>query len=353
MFQIADRIIGPDEPPFIIAEMSANHNGSLDRAIELVRAAAESGAEAIKLQTYTADTMTIDAPGDEFQITDPNSLWTGYSLYDLYKHAATPWEWHGPIMQECARLGLICFSSPFDLSAVRFLEELSVPAYKIASFELVDLRLIEEVARTGKPMIISTGMATVNEIADAVAAARDQGNEQIALLKCTSSYPSDPRDSNVATIPHLREMFGLEVGLSDHTLGIGAALASVALGGTIIEKHFTLDRSEGGVDSAFSLEPADLKLLIAESRSAWKSVGHVHYGPGELERPSLVFRRSLYFVEDVAAGERITPENVRSIRPGLGLAPKYLKTIIGREVETDVRRGTPVRWELLSHGPST
>lgn len=345
--QIGAQMVGRDARPYIIAEMSGNHNQSLPRALEIVEAAAQAGAHALKLQTYTADTMTIDLREREFFISDEKSLWKGNSLYDLYKLAHTPWEWHEPIMRRANELGMACFSTPFDHTAVDFLESLNVPAYKIASFENTDLPLIRKVAATGKPMIISTGMATVAEIADAVQTARAAGCRDLVLLKCTSNYPASPATSNLATIPHLRTMFGCDVGLSDHTLGIGAAIASVALGATVIEKHFTLDRNDGGVDSAFSLEPRELRALVDESERAWQSVGNVSYGPTPAEVPSLVFRRSLYIVEDLKVGDILTPRNLRAIRPGYGLPPKHYEQLLGKSVKVAVPRGTPAAWNLI------
>lgn len=346
--EIAGRLIGSDHRPYIIAEMSGNHNGSLDRALQIVEAAAASGVDAIKLQTYTADTMTLDIDQGEFLISDPNSLWSGNTLYRLYQEAHTPWEWHRPIFDRCRELGVHAFSSPFDVTAVEFLESLDVPAYKIASFEIVDIPLIKFVAATGKPMIISTGMATPSEIDEAVRAARDAGCKHLALLKCTSNYPATPAGSNLSTIPHMARMFDCPVGLSDHTLGIGVPVASVALGAVIIEKHVTLDRAEGGVDAAFSLEPAELRALVEESERAWQAVGTVAYGPTAQERPSLVHRRSLYVTRDLKAGDCLTLENVRAIRPGKGLAPKHLDALLGRQIRCDVPRGTPCSWDMLA-----
>jgi len=339
--------IGTTARPFVIAEMSGNHNRSLERALALVDAAAAAGAHAIKLQTYTAGTMTLDLAEREFVIEDEDSLWRGRTLFDLYNEAHTPWDWHGPIMARAAERGILCFSSPFDTSAVDFLEDLGVPAYKIASFEIVDLPLIRAVAATAKPLIISTGMATLDEIGEAVAAAREAGCEDLVLLKCTSTYPASAENSNVMTIPHLRATFGCEVGLSDHTLGIGCAIAAVAHGATVIEKHFTLSRADGGVDSAFSLEPAELESLVAETRRAWCSLGGVEYGPRDAEKKSLQFRRSLYISEDVEAGARLDPTNVRIIRPGLGLAPKHYDAVLGRTLTRAAKRGTPLTWDLL------
>lgn len=340
--------IGHDNPPFIIAEMSGNHNQSLERALAIVDAIADSGASAIKLQTYTPDTMTIDLSEGEFFIKDPNSLWQGNSLYQLYKQAYTPWEWHKEIFEHAKKRGLLAFSTPFDATAVDFLETLDVPAYKIASFENTDLALIKKVAATGKPVIISTGMATIAEIHDAVYAAREVGCKDLILLKCTSNYPASPSSSNLATIPYLKTLFNCEVGLSDHTLGIGTAVASIALGATVVEKHVTLNREEGGVDAAFSLEPKELDQLVKETRSAWFAVGNVKVGPTEEEQRSLVFKRTLYICEDMNAGDILTPQNLRAIRPGYGLAPKYIDQLLGKRVAKDVKRGTCMTWGLIS-----
>jgi pseudaminic acid synthase len=344
---IGGKKIGKAHPPFVIAEMSGNHNQSLERALDIVTAASRAGAHALKLQTYTADTMTLNLGQGEFFIEDPNSLWAGKSLYELYQQAYTPWEWHRPIFERCRELGLICFSTPFDESAVDFLEALEVPCYKIASFENTDLPLIRKVAATGKPMIISTGMATVAELDETVRTAREAGCKDITLLKCTSTYPATPENTNIFTIPHLRDLFGCEVGLSDHSMGIGVAVASVALGATVVEKHFTLSRADGGVDSAFSLEPGEMKLLVEESLRAWQALGTVSYGPTGNEIPSLKFRRSLYIAKDMCANETLTLSNLRAIRPGLGLAPKYLELCLGKKVVRDVKEGTPLDWDLL------
>lgn len=340
--------VGREYEPFVIAEMSGNHNQSLERALALVDAAAWAGAHALKIQTYTADTMTLDIRSGEFVITDEASLWKGRSLHDLYREAYTPWEWHRPIFERAAYHGMVAFSTPFDESAVEFLDSLDVPLYKIASFENTDLPLIRRVARTGKPMIVSTGMATLAELDESVRAAREAGARDIALLKCTSTYPASPENTNVATIPHMRSLFGCEIGLSDHTGGVGAAVAAVALGATVVEKHFTLRRTDGGVDSAFSLEPEELKSLVVETRRAWQSLGVVAYGPSVAERPSLAHRRSLYVVRDLAAGEMLTMANIRAIRPGLGLPTKYLELVLGRTVKQPVARGTPIAWDLLT-----
>lgn len=344
---IHNRLIANTERPFIIAEMSGNHNQSLDRALAIVEAAAEAGVDAIKLQTYTADTMTLDVSEGEFFIEDANSLWKGNSLYDLYKEAYTPWEWHEPIFKRCEELGLVAFSSPFDESAVDFLEGLNVPAYKIASFENVDLPLIKKVSKTGKPVIISTGMATPAEIDEAVRTAREAGCEQLVLLTCTSTYPASPENTNLRTMPHMRELFNCEVGLSDHTMGVGVAVASVALGATVIEKHFTLSREDGGVDSAFSMEPAEMKMLVEETKRAWQSLGTVHYGPTNAEKPSLKHRRSLYISQNLEAGDVLTVENVRAIRPGLGLPTKYLDLVLGKRVSQHAKIGQPLSFDLL------
>lgn len=347
MFEISGRPVGLGAPPFVIAEMSGNHNQSLDRALAIVEAAAASGAHALKLQTYTADTMTIDVREGEFFIADPNSLWSGCSLYELYERAHTPWEWHEPIFRRARELGMVPFSTPFDETAVDFLESLDVAVYKIASFENTDLPLIRKVAGTGKPMIISTGMASVAELDETVRAARDAGCKDLVLLKCTSTYPSTPENTNIRTIPHLRDLFACEVGLSDHTMGCGAAVAAVALGATVIEKHFTLARADGGVDSAFSLEPDELRTLIVESERAWQALGSISYGASTAEVSSLVFRRSLYVVADIEAGQSFTSANVRAIRPGLGLAPRWMDTILGKVAKSNLKRGTPLKWEMI------
>lgn len=347
MFKIADRFIGRNHRPFIIAEMSGNHNQSLERAIAIVEAAAKTGAHALKMQTYTPDTMTLDLDEREFHISDPKSLWLGTSLYKLYTEAYTPWEWHKPIFKRARELGMIPFSTPFDDTAVDLLESLGVSCYKIASFENTDLPLIRRVAATGKPLIISTGMATVAELEETVCAARAAGCKDLILLKCTSTYPATAENSNILTIPHMRELYGCEVGLSDHTMGVGASVAAVAHGATVIEKHFTLSRADGGVDSAFSLEPQELTALVVETERAWQALGAVAYGPRDVEKKSLVFRRSLYIVKDTAAGEVLTVENLRCIRPGLGLAPKYYDILLGKRVGRDVKLGTPMSWDLI------
>jgi N-acetylneuraminate synthase len=346
-FCISERRIGINHPPFVIAEMSGNHNQSLNKALAIVEAAARSGAHALKLQTYTADTMTLDIDDGDFLIDDKASLWKDFSLYRLYQKAHTPWEWHKPIFERCRELGIIVFSTPFDASAVDFLESLNVPAYKVASFENADLPLIRKIAATGKPMIISCGMASVADLDETVRTARNAGATDIVLLKCTSSYPATPENSNISTIPHMRQLFGTQVGLSDHTLGLGVSVAAIAMGATVIEKHFTLSRAEGGVDSAFSLEPAEMKCLVEETERAWQSIGTVTYGATDDEKKSLKFRRSLYIAEDMKSGDEFTPENLRSIRPGYGLPPKYYDSLIGKRVNTDTRKGTPMKWELV------
>jgi len=346
-FKIADRMIGKNHPPFIIAEMSGNHNQSLERALDIVEAAAKSGAHALKIQTYTPDTMTLDLDEREFHISDPNSIWVGTSLYKLYTEAYTPWEWHKPIFDRTRELGLIPFSTPFDDTSVDFLESLDVPCYKIASFENTDLPLIRRVAITGKPMIISTGMASIAELDETVRTAREAGCKDLILLKCTSTYPASAVNTNILTIPHMRELFGCEVGLSDHTMGLGVSVASVALGATVIENHFTLSRADGGVDSAFSMEPAEMAQLVLETERAWQSLGQVSYGAIEAEKKSMVFRRSLYIVQALKAGDMFTKVNVRAIRPGLGLPAKYLEVVLGKRASIDVSRGTAFGWHML------
>jgi pseudaminic acid synthase len=347
MITIGNRKVGAGETPYIIAEMSGNHNQSLERAMEIVEAAAKTGAHALKIQTYTPDTMTLDLDEREFHISDPNSLWAGTSLYRLYGKAYTPWEWHKPIFDRASELGMIAFSTPFDDTAVDFLESLDVPCYKIASFENTDLPLIRRVAATGKPIIISTGMASIAELDDTVRAAREAGCKDLILLKCTSTYPATAENTNILTIPHLRELFGCEVGLSDHTMGVGVSVASVALGATVIEKHFTLNRADGGVDSSFSMEPDEMTQLGIETTRAWQALGQVSYGPTDSEKKSIQFRRSLYVVQDLKQGDVLTRENVRAIRPGLGLATKYLEVVLGRTVKQDVARGTALGWNLF------
>jgi len=346
--QIAQRTIGIEAPPFIIAEMSGNHNQSLARALDIVDAAADAGAHGLKIQTYTAETMTLDLSTDEFVINDRDSLWDGQSLYRLYEEAHTPWAWHPAIFARARQRGLIPFSTPFDETAVDFLETLDTPCYKIASFEMTDLPLIRKVAATGKPLIISTGMASAGEIDETVRTARASGCRDLVLLKCTSTYPASPGNTNLKTIPHLRQLAGCEVGLSDHTEGIGAAVAAIALGATVIEKHFALSRADGGVDSAFSIEPAELKALVLETERAWRALGQVHYGAsGDAEQKSLAYRRSIYACADIAAGEALSRENIRIIRPGYGLAPKFLDLCLGRQARNAIKKGSPIVWDLL------
>lgn len=345
--KLGQREIGPGHAPFVIAEMSGNHNQSLDRAFAIVDAAAQAGAHALKIQTYTADTMTLDLSEGEFSIRDPQSLWAGKSLYKLYQEAYTPWEWHAPIFDRCRKHGMIGFSTPFDETAVDFLEGLRVPFYKIASFENTDIPLIRRVAATGKPMIISTGMATDAEIGESVSAARAAGCRDLILLKCTSTYPASPENTNLRTIPAIRERFQVEVGLSDHTMGVGASVAAVAMGATVIEKHFTLARTDGGVDSAFSLEPHELRSLVTETERAWQALGKISFGPTAQEKPSLQFRRSLYVALDLKAGDTLNKENLRAVRPGLGLPPKHYDELLGKKVKRDVKRGTPLSWDLI------
>ncbi|MDL5048258.1 pseudaminic acid synthase [Oscillatoria amoena NRMC-F 0135] len=345
--QIENITIGTGHKPFVIAEMSGNHNQSIERAMAIIDAAADAGAHAVKLQTYTPDTMTINTTGGLFEINDPDSLWKGRNLYDLYKEAHTPWEWHKPLFEHARKRGLMIFSTPFDESAVDFLEELGVGAYKIASFENTDWPLLKKVAATGKPVIMSTGLATLADIDEAVRTLREAGCKDLVLLKCTSTYPATPENTHLATIPHMREMFKCHVGLSDHTMGIGAAIAAVALGAPVVEKHFTLRRADGGVDSTFSIEPGELKNLVIESERAFLAMGQVFYGVQEAEKKSLRFKRSLYVVKDVKAGDTFTADNLRVIRPGDGMQPKYYETILGKTASRDIKAGTPLTWELL------
>lgn len=345
--QIQNCFISSQHKPFIIAEMSGNHNQSLERALKIVDAAADAGASAIKLQTYTADTLTIDFRENEFFIADKNSLWQGKSLYELYQEAYTPWEWHRTIFEHAQKRGIMAFSTPFDETAVDFLEELNAPAYKIASFENNHLPLLKKVARTGKPVIMSTGVSTLSMIEEAVNTLRENGCKDIILLKCTSTYPASPENSNILTIPHLAQLFNCQVGLSDHTMGVGVAVAAVALGARVIEKHFCLSRAEGGVDSAFSLEPHELKMLVEECNRAFLGLGKVHYGILEEEKKSLTYKRSIYVVKDIKAGEKLTTENIRIIRPGLGLQPKYYDFVLGKTAKQDLKRGTALQLDML------
>jgi pseudaminic acid synthase len=339
--------IGADQPPFIIAELSGNHQQELELALAMVEAAAKAGAHAIKLQTYTADSMTLDVQQDDFVIKEKDSLWHGESLHALYAKAATPYEWHKVLFDKAKSLGMTAFSSPFDEAAVDFLDELGVPCFKIASFELTDLPLIKKAASKGKPLIMSTGMASLSEIEQAVNTARLSGCEQIALLKCTSTYPAEPTNTNLLTIPHLRDAFGCQVGLSDHTAGTGVSVAAVALGATIIEKHFVLDRSAGGVDAEFSLEPAELSMLVSETKRAWQAMGKVTYGGTLAEEKSKQYRRSIYVCQDIKAGQLLTTSNLRIVRPAFGLAPKHWQDVLGKKAKCDLAKGTPLNWGML------
>ncbi len=340
-------LITENSKPFIIAEMSGNHKQSLDHALKMVEAAAKTGVDALKLQTYTADTITLDLKEKEFFIDDKNSLWFGKSLYELYEEAHTPWEWHKPIMSRANELGLLCFSTPFDETSVEFLEDLNVPAYKIASFEVTHLPLIRKVASTGKPLIISTGMANVGEIQEIVKIILDSGCKNFVLLKCTSTYPASPENSNILTIPHMQKLFNCQVGLSDHTLGLGASLAAISHGAKVIEKHFIISREEGGVDSAFSMEPHEMKQLVDEAKRVWQSLGKITYGPTDAELKSVLKRRSLYIAEDMVKGDILTVKNLRVVRPGFGLKPKYINTLLGRKVIRDLNKGTPASWDIV------
>ena len=342
--KIAHHTIGLNHSPFIIAEMSGNHNQSLERALQIVDAAAMAGAHAIKLQTYTADTITIKGA---YTINDENSLWNGKELYDLYQEAHTPWEWHQPIFDRAKEKGLVAFSSPFDETAVDFLETLHVPAYKIASFENTHLPLIRKVAQTGKPIIISTGVSSIADIDETVRLLRNEGCENFILLKCTSTYPATPENTNINTIPHLSKLYNCIVGLSDHTMGIGVSVAAVALGARVIEKHFTLRRADGGVDSAFSLEPEELKALVVETKNAYLSLGEISYGVQQAEEKSKFFKRSIYVSKDIAVGGIFTNENLKIIRPGNGLAPKFIDDIIGKKAKCFIKAGTPLNWDIL------
>ena len=347
--KIRDRRIGPDQPVYIVAEISGNHNQDFDEAVRILHAAKEAGADAIKLQTYTPDTITINCNTEPFRIK--GTMWEGRNLYELYGEAYTPWEWQPKLKQVANELGLDCFSSPFDFTAVDFLEKMDVPAHKIASFELVDIPLIQRVACTGKPVIMSTGMASLTEIDEAVRAFRDTGGKQLVLLKCTSAYPSPPEEMNLRTIPHLAETFGVPVGLSDHTLGIAVPVAAVALGACVIEKHLTLSRAAGGPDAAFSLEPSEFKAMVEAVRTAEKALGRVSYEVTEKEKASRIFRRSLFVVEDMKAGDVFTDQNIRSIRPAHGLPPKYFPEVLDRCAARDLLRGTPLRWEDVTGRP--
>ncbi|MCH9770563.1 MAG: pseudaminic acid synthase [Gammaproteobacteria bacterium] len=347
-FKIKNRSIGPGYPPLVIAEISANHNQSFDRALAIVKAAIEAGADAIKLQTYTADTMTIDVAGEDFQITDPSSLWAGRSLYSLYEEAHTPWEWHQKLFDYCTKHDVLAFSSPFDETAVDFLESLNVPAYKVASFEMTDLPLIRKIAATGKPMIISTGLANREEIAETVITAKQAGCESICLLHCVSAYPAKAEDYYLRTIDDLAASFNTLVGLSDHTLTNSTAVASIALGACVIEKHFTLSRADGGPDAAFSLEPAELKQLCLDVKTVWQALGEANYTLKAGEAANLKFRRSIYAVENIAKGEVFSVDNIRRIRPGFGLAPKFFEDLLGKQALVDIAKGMPIKAEYFS-----
>ena len=345
--KISNKFIGKSYKPFIIAEMSGNHNKSLDHALKIVKSVASSGADALKIQTYLPETMTLNIKKNEFLIKDEKSIWFGDSLYELYEKAYLPWEWHKEIFDYAKSLGLVVFSTPFDNTSVDFLESLDTPCYKIASFENTDLPLIKKVASTGKPLIISTGMASISEIDETVRTARNYGCKDLILLKCTSTYPASPLNSNLVTIPHMMDLFDCQIGLSDHTLGIGVSVASVSLGATIIEKHFTLNRKDGGVDSIFSMEPNEFKMLADETERAWQAIGKINYGPSISERKSLQFRRSLYIVDDLKKGDTLTENNLKAIRPGNGLPTKFMENLIGLPVNKNVKKGTPMSWELL------
>ena len=338
--------VGYDLEPVVVAEMSGNHNQDLGKALEIVEAVAESGAHALKIQTYTADTLTINKKDGDFYLDNEDSLWHNMSMYELYQQAHTPWEWHKKIFERCKELNLLCFSSPFDSTAVDFLEELNCPCYKIASTENTDLNLLRKVGETGKPVIISTGMATISELGQMVTVVKKAGCKDLILLKCTASYPAKPSDANIVTIPHMQELLDCHIGLSDHSLGIGVAIASVALGAVMIEKHFTLSRKDVGVDSAFSMEPDEFRQLVKETKVAWESRGSIHYGPVASENSNLS-RRSLYIVKDMKKGEIITKHNVRSIRPGYGLPVKYFDDVLGMKVIKDVSRGTRLSFDLV------
>jgi pseudaminic acid synthase len=346
--KIAHISISPEHKPFVIAEMSGNHNQSINRAFELVDAAAEAGAHALKLQTYTPDTITFDGNSDEFYIKDQNSLWKDKNLYKLYQQAYTPWEWHKPIFDRAKSKGMLAFSSPFDTTAVDFLESLDVPCYKIASFENTDHILLKKVAQTGKPVIMSTGVASIADIQESVDVLKQNGCKELVLLKCTSTYPASPENTHLLTIPHMRDLYDCQIGLSDHTMGIGASVAAVALGACIIEKHFTLSRADGGVDAAFSLEPEELKNLVIESERAFLAMGKVNYALSDKEKHSLQFKRSLYVVKDMQVGESFTADNVRSIRPANGLHTRHFEEIINKKANQNIKAGTPLSWEFIS-----
>jgi pseudaminic acid synthase len=346
--QIGDRLVGAGHEPFVIAELSGNHSQQLDIALAMVDAAAQAGAHAIKLQTYTADSMTLDVESDDFVIQEQDSLWNGEKLHALYQKAATPYEWHQPLFDKAKSLGMLAFSSPFDEQAVDFLDDLNVPCFKIASFELTDLPLIRKAASKKKPLILSTGMASLTEIEQAMNVAKLAGCDDIILLKCTSTYPALASNTNLNTIPHLRDAFGCQVGLSDHTAGIGASVAAVALGASVIEKHFVLDRNAGGVDAAFSLEPQELTLLVSETKTAWQAMGEVRYGGTAAEEMSKQYRRSIYVCRDIGAGETFSADNLKIVRPAFGLAPKHWDNVLGKVAKQDLPLGTALGWEHLT-----
>ncbi|UOQ44120.1 pseudaminic acid synthase [Halobacillus salinarum] len=345
--KVGDQYIGTAYPPFIVAEMSGNHNQSLERALQIVETAAKCGVHGLKVQTFTAETMTLDCPQEDFFIRDPKSLWNGESLYNLYQQSQLPWEWHQAIFDKCKELGIVGFSTPFDETAVDFLETLDVPCYKIASFENTDLPLLRKVARTGKPVILSTGMATLTELAESVQTLKAAGCDKLILLKCTSTYPATPENTNINTIPNLTQTFACQAGLSDHTLGTGVAVASVALGATFIEKHFTLSRKEESVDAAFSMEPDEMKNLVIDTHNAWQSLGSIVYGSTKREIPSEQFRRSIYVSKNVKAGTRLTKEHIKVIRPGYGLPSKYYELLLGKKTVVDLKKGTAMKWEYV------
>lgn len=345
--RLGKRAIGADAPPFIIAELSGNHNQSLERALQLVDEAAAAGADAVKLQTYTADTMTLDLKTSDFMVGEAGSLWEGQSLYDLYAKAMTPWEWHAPIMERCQQKGMEFFSTPFDETAVDFLEKLGVPFHKVASFENTDIPLLKKIGATKKPVIISSGMATLEELVRAVTTLQAAGSTDIVVLKCTSAYPARPEDANLLTLTAIKAALAVEVGVSDHTMGLAVPLASIALGGRVIEKHFTLKRADGGVDSAFSLEPHELAMLVREARFAWQALGQVHFGCSEGDKKSIKYRRSIYVSRDIKAGETLSPANIKIIRPAFGLEPRHYELVVGRKAKQDLKRGTALSWEHL------
>ena len=349
MMKIGNIKIGFEHPPIIIAEMSGNHNKSLQNALNIVKQAKFCGVKFLKLQTYTPDTITLNSKKKDFLINDKKSIWYGKNLHQLYKQAYTPWEWHHPIFQKAKELGIICFSTPFDTSAVDFLESLKVPAYKIASFEITDFPLIKRVAETNKPIILSTGMASKKEITEAIKLIKKNGKSEFALLKCTSSYPADPKDINLKTIIDMRKKFKCEVGISDHTLGIGVSIASIAFQSTIIEKHFTLNRKDGGIDSKFSIEPSEMKQLVVESKNAWESMGSIKYGFRSSEKMSLKYRKSIYISRDMKKNEEFTNKNIKVVRPGLGMHSKYFEKIIGLRINKNVSKGTALRVSMIKN----